>query len=862
MFQHLSNLVYLAGVMVFLIPVSGLCAGTPEDDRITEYLAENSLQELLEVQLFDRFEREREPDVRIAFANQLGRIYLDRLSDDQMGDTDRKDYLLKGQVLVGLIPDNKLLELRLELLVAQYKAYEQVADLQRIGLLDAAQTDEAAVALDMLHSDFGHIARLADSDVESFNRQAARTSGESQQENERLLADARAVYSRASFFEGWAGYSLGVVTGREVDSSVFKAFGWVLGFDGNLPVLVDVDLDLLEYEHVARAMIGVALCKLHNREYHSSRLWLEAVHDSSVAAEFAKDFAYQRQVDVSLAEHDWKQALSQIGVLTRQSSASLVDVALARAVVLRTMEALQEDLQGRGGDETGTELVKVGLARLVELGEIGHVIDLLERFGSLPSIGNGFVGSYAQGVSEMMRAESSEHAVGFSDAAIRFVRALTAHDVTEYLDYAADAALKLVYCELRSDRPSAALRSLETYSEYLISAEQLEESGWLEILALDAIVRSGQEQMGVRLAQSLGAYIRAYPSSERANKLIVQYALSPYLEDVEALDGLMIEDPSNPLAIPARRKLVQMLYKNPELTTGGREQSNREIVEHAQWIWLHQPTDIENAREARERLAVCRIAVLIGLETDPVEHEFLRSAVDRMKKLIDSEPAFDLYRSELAFREVQVLLLEGEVDRAGAIAIGSSDLNSEHLRGALSMVFGRSHRRFMEQRNTVHAQSMVRYGRAFVEHQVVDPEDQLDARLSLAAESVAMGAMYIAQQTNDDFMRELALAYGFRVFEFGVPSEHGLVQTAELCEQYGRHDDALLCWNRLVQTLDDELIQWHRARYESLRLLKRRDSSQASEAYRQYKALHPSGSPEPWGGLIKDLFSEQEGGVP
>lgn len=847
--------------LVQVISCASLSAATPEDETVSEYLQESSLLSILEVQLFDRIERERDPEVRVELSNQLGRMYLDRLGDEQISEDTRRSYLLKGQVLVGLIPENELLELRLELLVEQYKEYEQIADLKRIDLLDPMKSAKADAALETLHSMFTRIAIVADADVERFNRQAARTSGDSQRENEQQLADSRAVFSRARFFEGWAGYSLAVVRDVEVNSEVLKSFGWVLGFDGKLPVLEEVDVDLLEYDHVARAMIGVALCKLQNNELSSSRLWLDAVQDSAVAPEFAVNFAKKRQIDISLAEMDWKRALGETRSLLKDSDTE-IGVSLSRLVVIRTMDAQSADSDGRGGEETATELAKLGLNQLVELGEIGHVIDLLERYGTLPDIGRGFVAYYAQGSSELMQAETSATSSGFMEAAVRFGRALAADDVEQYLVYAADAGLKMAYCELRSDRAAAALRTLEEYSVYFSTPEQLEESAWLEILALDAVVRSGQEQMGPRLAEALGVYIRQNSSSERASKLIVQFALSPYLDDTDAIDGLVIDDPSDPLALPARRKLIQMLYKNPQIANGGESQSSKEIIKHSLWIWNHESDAYTNIREARERLAVCRIAVIMGLEDRDTSMDFLKSAVVRLRSLIESEPSLNQYISELTFREIQVMLLQGNIDRAAEIVLSSTDMNDEHMRIALSMVFGNAHRRFMEQRSVPHAQALVRYGQALIGMKQDNDEESMSARMSLNAESVVMGAMFIAEETNDPLMREYAYALSLRVFEHGLPSEYGLITSAQLCEEFGHSDEALACWNRLVNTLNEQEFNWHRARYESLRLLVASDIIKAGQVYQQYRTLYPDGSPEPWGSKIQELFPAQHGDIP
>ena len=138
-------------------------AANPEDDIVTEYLQSNSLNTLLEAHLFDRVTQERDPEVRLAHSNELGQIYLDVLNDQEINNRVRKSYLLKAQILVEMIPMTELLELRLELLVEQYKEFEHVADLKRIELLNEELASEAIVVLDRLYPTFSRIASVAES---------------------------------------------------------------------------------------------------------------------------------------------------------------------------------------------------------------------------------------------------------------------------------------------------------------------------------------------------------------------------------------------------------------------------------------------------------------------------------------------------------------------------------------------------------------------------------------------------------------------------------------------------------------------------------------------------------------------------
>ena len=855
-------------VLMVLVEGGGAFGASPADERVSGYLAERGFDELLEVQLFDRLEDEHEVLARRAIAERLGGMYLAELAREGLSAEQRQEVLLKGRVLVGMMGLDELLGLRLELLVQVYKEYEQAADLSRIELLSIPARELGVEAMKGVVPELSRIAVMANIRAEQLNRSAARATGDALVGYEKELAEARGVRSRANFFHGWGGYSLGVLSGGLIGDEVLKAFGWVLGFDGTLPVLERVDRDLMEYDHVSRAMLGVSLAKLHNGETGVARVWLTAVEDSDVAPEFAVHFASQRLLEVSLIESDWIASEEQAYFLKNSEPDSLLGVGQARLMVLRTMEQMKEHKKGKGGSEGAMEVAQMGLDRLVELGEIGHILDLRSRFGSLPLLDSGFVSLYTQGLSELADGDSAEGGRGtasYAQASVKLGQALEAADIGRYGAHAGDAALKLAYCQMRLGRAGAAVEVLTRFGELMATEKQREESAWLMILAHDAAVQGGQDQLSEQLTALIGEYLRMYPSTERANTLIVRYAMSAHLAAEDAVGALVIDDVNDPLAVPARRKLIQLLYKNPELVDGDEGLLYGVIVKHARWLWRNEPVEIVNVRDGRERLAVCRIVLGLGIgfgvQDGAVDLGFLIGVLDRADGIVDEELALDTARSELGFRRVQVLLLKGDVERAGEIALSGGGADGgidESVRPtALLMVYEAAHRRFVLHPSVPFAQAVVRYGRGVMD--AVENEDEIDGRRSLVLEGVAKAAEYLYWEMGDETMREYGWVLSRRVFERGVPSALGLVRTAEMAEVYGQDDIAIECWLRLVGQLSGADDLWHRSRYESFRLLKARDPMRAMAAYEQYVVLYPKGSPEPWGAKIGGLF---EGGGP
>lgn len=835
--------------------------GPADEDRVSGFLAERGFGELLEVQLFDRLVDENDLERRGVIAARLGDLYLNELEREDLSDEARGLLLAKGRVLIGMMPADQMLGLRVEILTQLYGEHEQAAELERIGLLGDEERARAIEVMVVVHREMKRIAGLEDIRVQQLVRNVARANDERVGEYEDQLGEARALRSRAFFFQGWSGYSSGVLNERPIGGDVLGAFGWVLGFEGKLPVLQKMDLDLLEYDHVARAMLGVGLSKIHNSDLSVARSWLTAVKDSDAAPEATTGFAQQRLLEVALLEQDWANSIRNAESLRSVGDGDLLGVAQARLLVMRPMDSLSETssrfIRSNGGREGAIEAARLGLKRLVELGEIEHVLDLQRRYSDLPLLESGFVGLYTRGLS-VMTDESYEEAAGF------FERALAAVDVNAYSEHAGDAVLRLALSSLKTGRPGKSAEVLNTYQSLLVRADQQEESAWLMILALDEAVTAGQLQMEDSLRGSINDYLAVYPLNERSELLMVRYALSAYMDPELAARALVIDDPENPMAIRARRKLIGLLYKNPELVddgTAGGARLHEVIVGHAAWVWANQSGEAEGLGELNERLSVVRIVLGTGIWIDRVDTAFLMEAVDRGQRLVETEPSLSGAASELAYRRVQVLLLDDEIARAGEIALDESVLQESVRKNALMLVHEKAYGAFERRMLVPEAQAVVRYGRGVLNFVGTD-DQRLDRRDSLITEQVASAAEYLGDNLEDELMSEYANALSLRVYREGTPSFRGLLRTARLADRFGSHQESMECWLLVVEKTDSHLAEWSEGRFESLRLMLAIDPERARQVYEQFGLLYPEGLAEPWGARLRALFGGSSGGAP
>lgn len=854
------------GAVVGLLAWAGAVFASPEDESVTSFLREEGLRELLEVQLFDRIGAEEDESERRILGERLGSLYLSLIRERTTDPAARERAIARARVLCGVMPEDSLLDLRLELIAQMYRAHERSAALARIDLLDEPQRESSIAALDSIRPELDRIAAYALVSIDRLDKAASRSVGERQAVFDQELDEARATHSRARFIQGWVGYASAVLERRVVAEPILLSFGWILGFEGKSLVLDRVDTDLFEYEHVARAMLGVAMCRAHNAEvrglgdFTEARLWLEKLTEARGTSDEVKALGRQRLLGVIARERDWREGARQALFLRDMEPETLLTTPVARDLAIQGLTAMGARDPGRGGVEGAQECARIALEQLVSLGEIGHVLELSRRFGSLPMLRSGFIAAYTRALDALSRADSERTANAYAVAADELRDAMAADDADAYRAYVRECALSLAYCEIRAERPMRAIDAIEAIRSDLVDPVQVEQARWLDILAHDGAIQGGETGLGRALREKLGSYLRDYANTDRANTLVVRFALGEHLDPRDAIGALLIDDPGDPLAITARRKLVQLLYEHPELAGLDTSEVFGAIMLHASWIWEHEPEDAETAREARERLAVARIVLETGIRAgEAADPEMLLGVVDRAASTIDAYPELGGSSGELAYRRVQILVRQGELDRASTIVLDPGSMESKLLDSARVLVFVELAERFEASGRVDDAQRVVRVGDRIREG---IGQGALSDRESSILATIARAARTIGEATNDSATIGVAAGLSRRVVEYGVADVATTMMAAELAERGGGGGDrafALDCWSTLVASLSSGDERWWRARYESLRLLRELDPDAFAGAMAQYRALYPDGAQDDWGERIDAL--DPGGGV-
>jgi len=845
MSRAMNKRLMLAIVAVALAPA--LALGAPEDERVSAFLAGTGLTRLLETQLFDRFVREDNPGERAALASRLASIYAGILADQNAPQADRDRARAQGEVLAGMVNQDELLALRLELLAGRFAERERDATLARIDLLSDARREASVAELDDIDRRLDALAKRALSETTRLERIANRVRADDRQRVARTLGEMRAIHSRARFLSAWTGYSLAVLLTRRVGDGVLTRFGWVLGLDGSLPVLDQIDPELYEYDHVARAALGVAQSLMHNGSLGPARVWLRSITDADETSGEIKDLARARLTEVAALGHDW--------ISCRERSSAIIEdgtmgVATARLLVLESLAALRSRDAGRGGIEGARQTAVDMLDWLVEQGEIDHVTQLTARFDALDLIASPFLRSYAKGLGAVGASGDNDNA-SHEKARDHFLDALRAPDRDAYEAYARDAVLRFALAAMRADTPDLARTTLERELAAFEGDDQLERALWLLILATDETLERAPSvergALGDRLAALVRRYLRENPDSDRATRLVTRYAPRGIIGREDAERALVIDDPNDPLAVRARRAYIELIDRDEP---GDSRDAYNQILRHAAWIRAHEPSEPDGFDAARRRLNTARIVLIRADKVGDEEHDRRLRELDRADALIGAHPPLRAYAAEFALRRIRVLSESGRLERAaGVLAQKRAAMDGAIERAARTTVFAHAWDAFADAPDPRLARVIVESGRPLLAEARPGEDGTLDGRGTEILQRVMIAADTLSG-AESELYDQLAHRLALRLLKEGTPGARALSHIAAIAERHGDPGTALESWLGIVSSSTSDSERWRRARYESLRLLQALDPARWRTAMDQYRLLYPEGIGEPWDARI------------
>lgn len=809
-------------------------------------LRDAGMLDVLEARLLDELRRTGDDAERGQIIGRLADVYTTLIERTVPGSAERSVVASRAWALTDLAGDDRAVELRLALLLDAYLPLERAAELHELGLLPEADRARTVEELGTLHVRLRRMANTAVSRAEVALRLTRSSEDPARQA---ALADEIRRRSLAHYYAAWSGLNLSVLEDRRVDNEVLPSFGWLLGTEGQTPALDRLNDASLDLEHVARSAIGVGRARARDGDYLLAEQWFARVADSDRSAPEIRRQAKFRLLRVIADQGEWVRASKSAAELRSADGATQpLPTAEARYLAVRALEHLTRSPT----DTRASALLQFALQDLVERGEIGHVLNLRDRYGRLTDLGTGFIAEYASALDQLAVAEQSGSNAMFAEASSRFGRAVKTTDSPRFWRQREDAQLKQIYCELRAGQPRQAAEMARQMLASEIGPDSREEARWLLIVSIDETRDTALQN---ELTEAVRAYLTDYPATDRAHKLLVRHAGTATLDPDRTVDGLREIPESDPVVASARRVLVRLVYRS---WTSGRRQdqaARAELVLLVQWLWEREAAD-PNLGTPRERLDLARIALDVGLSASPRDDELADSALARCRVLV-SEPSLAVFRSEIDLRTTELMAarndLAGAESAARPLHESASDLAAQADRFVLSAAF-----RVLDEApgRSDASEIVLRVGVRVADRLTPPAPAPLPPDASAIIDRVAQ--VVAANASADPASRDTAIRLGRLLIERGSPTAQGLRDLARLAADAGQPRTELDAWNVLLSAARPDEEAWWEARYHTLRLLRNLDPEAARAAFDQHRVLYPVPGLLPWTRLISELFTALE----
>lgn len=826
------------------------CTGTSiaAPDPTDRALRGAGMLDVLEARLLSQLDGDMRGQTRSETILQLASVYREMMDTLDPDSPERAGVVQRAWDLADRVGQDEARDLRLALLIDTYQPIERAVALLEVGLLSSEEQGRRAIELSLIHRKFRAIAGSAVPDAVRDER-LARTSEDP--ETLRRSRESSRLRSLASYYAAWSGLMLSVLEDRRPGSDVLPAFGWLLGGEGGQPRLDDIRSSSLELEHVARAAIGVARSKHRLGDTVLATMWIETVAESVSVSDPIRETAQLRKLRFLAEEMAWSDLLFSVyELLGTGDDRTTLPPGDARFLAMRAMETLRDQRQSSDAEMVAT----LALGDLVRRGEIGHVLDLRSRFGTLPALEDGFVARFAEALDRLEAAESSGSPVRYLDAASEFERAASADDANRFERQRDDARLKRLYCLIRGGRPAQAITVAESFMEAdsLFDKNGLEEARWLRIVAIEStqdVRRRDSLRMAVR------AYLTEYRGSERAMMLLVRHAGTDLLDSNEGIDGLRSIEASDPIAVDARRVLVRLLYKDWIASKRTEAAVRAELVESVEWIWAQD----SNEPAARQSFDIARIALDVGLGGEPKRLDLAAAGLQRAEQAMRLDTTLLRFESEITLFRIEWLALKGrlqDADDAGEPLRRAGDPKAERA-DQIILVAALRTKGSSPKADAEIDRLIVRLGVRVTDRLIPPAPAPIGASTSGLVAEIVRSAARLPDESGAT--RDIALRLGLVLLERGAPSAQIVRELAEISGGGVNLDVEWLAWSILLSASETEEPVWWEARFHTLRMLRDRDLDAAQIAYAQHRVLHPMEGPSPWGGRIRGLFDGQPG---
>jgi len=843
---------------------------------VERYLQLHGLEDLRAAHLRERL-RVAGGEDRLRIAENLGDIYASMLGGNITPER-RLELERLSRELFEMVPNVDSFGLRIKLAKARYLPAERTAERWRLALTNPEEVVEARRVLGQVRDEFDRLGQDLARRVEAFDRQQRRSSDTDQVTLSAQIKEATALRSSAYYYAGWSGYYLALLGHNPRDArDAENDLGWMLGGEGGTPTTEQLGSALLRFEHVGRAALAIALCKSIENDHGSALVWMRELDGSTELHQAVKDQLFGRKLDVLARAGRWDGMLEEVSIRRGGEPLSVADARLVGVLAMREGANL-----GSQGAKPAEVLAGVAVGDLISRGEVGHVLDLLRRFGTLPLGGEGFIVGYVRGLlaydeARDAHAKSGEDtsvptgdaavAARYAEAAKLLNGAFEAEDARTYPTERARAGMSWGLSAYYRGRLVEAAGALEKTASVAADDKLREEALWMAVVALDRAAETGNEearQWGERLS---AVYVTEFPSSERAAVLLLRQADASQADTEHAIEVLFSVERDSPIYDAARRHLGRLLYKVYRSSPASKRDAEaaRFLQVAEELLRMDEAVVADGDEEARRQAAqavVVRVRQILDvvLSSRAPELDRAERAMNTLER-IAAEMGLSLgdLEAEMAYRRLQIALARGQEEQVEAQLVALTRTGGRFARAAERQLYRSAIDAWTRPEPGVdEARRVVRFGGRVLANPD-DPGDRLTPQALLGvADRVVEAAVFLWEQAQDDAMRDLALRLSKDWYDRGVWTEHMLRVLAGLSEQAGEPRQSFDAWNTLSSVYKPGEATWFEARYNAIRLLIDLDADKAREAIAQHRVLYPSFGPEPWGDKLKALSARLE----
>ncbi len=881
----------LVTLMVVAAPRS-FAQGNAEElvptDAVEAYMRDRGLDDLLSLYLLDEL-RAAPGSKRAELADRLGKHYAQQLSNAK---TPQRQRQIESQAreLLALVPSADSFELRLTLQKASFLLAEAGVKNYSQRLTDPAIVSEAQQTFRTLEPGFLDIGRRVDDRIDALDRMEARSTRANIATIREQLSEARRLRSLAMYYAGWSQYYQALVTNdaRKADAAL-RSFGWLLNSPGNrVPSVENLPISLLRYEHVARAAMACGLSASIAGKDAEAIQWLDAIENAAETSPKVRDELWVRRIEVLGRAKRWadiQRLVDRRRLAPDPSGVTPLPKGEARLVAIVALEAIEES----GGSSTVARsrnrlleaLAQIALGDLVTQGEVGHVLDLVERFGTAPIGDSGFVVLYVRGLRAYERARESHESLAaqtganaddptddttvinrYMDAVDALDVAQTASDAGTFPNELAQARMMEGLSLFYASELVKAGEVFESVFEHSPSPQLKEESIWYAIVSLDLAVERGFRSVVEQRDRLATLYMQTYPASDRAARLLLRRVDDGLLTEDQAIAILLDVPSDSPLYEAARRHVSRMMYRKYRASQGPeRDYAAARFMEVAEELINIDITTVRSGTGDAAMDAAQAVTVRVRQALDAALTITVPD-VDRAVRLLDlleSTAALagmnlsDI-ESELAYRRLQIAIARDDEHEAALAGATLARIGGPHARAGNRLLYRRLFERWQRQPSDAElAARLVGVGSRVLAQFEPLQEHKGDATVAGLIDTIAQAATTVWRANDDDTMRDIAIGLDSQLIELGTQSAPSLRRLALASEAAGDLDTALSAWNTLMAGLRAGSSGWFEARVESIRVLAERDPSRARAALDQHRVLYPELGPEPWRTKFQEL---------